>query len=202
LSTGNVLPQEISQASPIIEGDAKMIEEIKETAGSLYGTKKFIPEKLRTDSNVRLVGNGFNSEQTLQFYLNNISLKSIKTDKEGNFVTTLHIPDNINPGTSEFIIKNESGDLQSTNVNISESKNRFLQQATKFEITDIPRETRLKDTLSISGNGPPLTSIILSINNEQNILEKVRVMDINANGKWSYEENLTTDELLGTKKYL
>ena len=201
LSTGNALPQEISQASPIIEGDAKMIEEIKETAESLYGIKKFIPEKLRVDSNVRLTGNGFNSEQTLQFYLDNVSLKSIKTNKEGNFVTTLHIPDTINPGTSEFIIKNEFGDLQSTNVNISESKNRFLPEATGFEITNIPREIRLEDTLSISGNGPPLTTIILSINNEQDILETVRVIDINANGKWSFEEIVTTDEILGAKTY-
>ncbi len=201
LSTGNVLPQEISQASPIIEGDAKMIEEIKETAGSLYGVKKFIPEKLRVDSNVRLTGNGFNSEQVLQFYLDNVSLKSIKTNTEGNFVTTLHIPDTINPGTSEFIIKNEFGDLQSTNVNISESKNRFLPETTGFEITNIPREIRLEDTLSISGNGPPLTTIILSINNEQNILETVRVIDINANGKWSFEEIVTTDEILGAKTY-
>ena len=201
LSTGNVLPQEISQASPIIEGDAKMIEEIKETAESLYGVKKFIPEKLRVDSNVRLTGNGFNSEQILQFYLDNVSLKSIKTNKEGNFVTTLHIPDTINPGTSEFIIKNEFGDLQSTNVNISESKNRFLPETTGFEITNIPREIRLEDTLSISGNGPPLTTIILSINNEQNILETVRVIDINANGKWSFEEIITTDEILGAKTY-
>ncbi len=201
LSAGNALPQEISQASPIIEGDAKMIEEIKETAESLYGIKKFIPEKLRVDSNVRLTGNGFNSEQTLQFYLDNVSLKSIKTNKEGNFVTTLHIPDTINPGTSEFIIKNEFGDLQSTNVNISESKNRFLPEATGFEITNIPREIRLEDTLSISGNGPPLTTIILSINNEQDILEKVRVIDINANGKWSFEEIVTTDEIIGAKTY-
>ena len=201
LSAGNVLPQEISQASPIIEGDAKMIEEIKETAESLYGVKKFIPEKLRVDSNVRLTGNGFNSEQILQFYLDNVSLKSIKTNKEGNFVTTLHIPDTINPGTSEFIIKNEFGDLQSTNVNISESKNRFLPETTGFEITNIPREIRLEDTLSISGNGPPLTTIILSINNEQNILETVRVIDINANGKWSFEEIITTDEILGAKTY-
>jgi len=201
LSAGNALSQEISQVSPIIEGDAKMIEEIKETAGSLYGIKKFIPEKLRADSNVRLTGNGFNSEQTLQFYLDNVSLKSIKTNKEGNFVTTLHIPDTINLGTSEFIIKNEFGDLQSTNVNISESKNRFLPEATGFEITNIPREIRLEDTLSISGNGPPLTTIILSINNEQDILERVRVIDINANGKWSFEEIVTTDEIIGAKTY-
>ena len=202
IDTGNTSSQEISQTSPVVEEDAKMIEEIKETAGSLYGTKKFIPEKLRVDSNVRLVGNGFNSEQVLQFYLDNISLKSVKTDKQGNFISTLHIPGNINPGTSEFIIKNEFGDLQSTSVNISESKNRFLQQTTEFEITEIPREIRLEDTLSISGNGPPLTTIILSINNEQDILETVRVVDINANGKWSFEEMITTDEIIGTKTYL
>ena len=202
LSAGNVLPQEISQASPIIEGDAKMIEEIKETAESLYGVKKFIPEKLRVDSNVRLTGNGFNSEQILQFYLDNVSLKSIKTNKEGNFVTTLHIPDTINPGTSEFIIKNEFGDLQSTNVSISESKNRFLQETAVFEITEIPGEVRLEETLHISGNGPPLTTIILSINNEQDVLETIRIININPNGKWSFEEEITIDETLGVKNYL
>ena len=202
IDTGNASPQEISQTSPIIEEDAKMIEEIKETAGSLYGTKKFIPEKLRIDSNVRLVGNGFNSGQELQFYIDNIFLKSIKADEQGNFITTLHIPDTINPGTSEFIIKNEFGDLQTTNVNISEAKNRFLQEAVKFEIVNIPREVRLEETLSISGNGPPLTTIILSITNEQDILEKIRVVDINPNGKWSFEEIVTTDEIIGAKIYL
>ena len=202
LGSGNVSPQEISHTSPIIEEDAKMIEEIKETAGSLYGTKKFIPEKLRADSNIRLVGNGFNSEQILQFYLDNISLKSIKTDKQGNFITTLQIPSTINPGTSEFIIKNELGDLQSTSIGVSESKNRFLQETSEFEITNIPREIRLEDTLSISGIGPPLTTIILAINNEQDVLEKIRVVDINVNGKWSFEEIVTTDEITGAKTYL
>ena len=201
LGSGVVTSQEISQSSPIIEEDAKMIETIKETAGSLYGTKKFIPEKLRADSNVRLVGNGFNSEQTLQFYLDNIFLKSTKTDKQGNFITTIHIPDTV-IGTSEFIIKNEFGDLQNTNVSISEAKNRFLQQASEFEITDIPSEIRLENTLSISGNGPPLTTIVLSINNEQNVLEKIHVVDINANGKWSFEDVVNIDEVLGPKTFL
>ena len=201
LGSGVATSQEISETSPIVEEDAKMIETIKETAGSLYGTKKFIPEKLRADSNVRLVGNGFNSEQTLQFYLDNIYLKSTKTDKQGNFITTIHIPATV-IGTSEFIIKNEFGDLQTTNVNISEAKNRFLQEAVKFEIVNIPREVRLEETLSISGNGPPLTTIILSITNEQDILEKIRVVDINANGKWSFEDIVNIDEVLGPKTYL
>ena len=192
---------EISQTTIVVEEDSKMIEEIKETGGNLYGTKKFIPDKFRIDSNLRLVGNGFNSEQTLQFYLANILLESTKTDKQGNFITTLHIPDTINTGTNEFIIKNESGDLQSTSVNIAESKNRFLRQSSAFEITSIPPEIRLGETLSITGNGIPLSTIILTKNTE-NTVEKIRVIDINANGNWSFEELVEVDEIIGTKTYL
>ncbi|KFM15286.1 MG2 domain protein [Marine Group I thaumarchaeote SCGC AAA799-O18] len=202
IGLGKSLPQEISQETSIIKEDTKMIEEIKETGDILYGTKKFIPEKFRINSNLRFVGNGFNSEQTLQFYLDSILLKSTKTNEQGNFITTLHIPDTISTGTSEFIIKNEYGDLQSTTVNISEAKNRFLRQIANFEISDIPKEIRLGDTLSISGNGPPLSSVILTINNEHDVTEKIRVLDINSNGNWIYEELITNDEVLGTKKYL
>ena len=201
LGSGKVLPQETSELSTVFEEDTKMIEEIKETGDTLYGTKKFIPEKLRINSNIRLVGNGFNSEQTLQFYLANILLKSVKTDTQGNFITTLHIPDTINTGVNEFIIKNEKGSLQSTSVNISEQKNRFFTEVANFEISDIPTEIRLGETLSISGNGPASTSIILTKNNEQDIVEKIRVININSNGQWDFEESITNDEVLGKKTY-
>ena len=40
-------------------------------------------------------------------------------------------------GTSEFIIKDESGNFQSTNINIGEQKNRFLK-TTEFKVNNIP----------------------------------------------------------------
>ena len=201
LGSEMTVSQKISQESITVGEDAKMLEGIKETGQSLYGTKKFIPDKLRVDSNVRLAGNGFNPEQALQFYVDSILLKSVETDKQGNFMTTLHIPDTINPGTSEFIIKNEVGDLQSTSVNISEAKNRFLREVAQFEIVGVPAEIRLDETLSISGTGPPLTSIILTVSNEEGLAEKIRVIDVNTNGEWVFDEKVTSSEMLGTKKY-
>ena len=127
-------------------------------------------------------------------------LKSIKSDTQGNFITTFHIPAEINTGANEFIIKNEYGDLQSTNVNISEQKNRFLRQDVNFEITDIPAGIRLGETLSISGNGQPSNSLILT-KKTGDIIEKIRVIDINSNGKWTYEEVIHTDEIIGPKTY-
>ena len=174
LGVGKVFPLDISDETVIIEENIKMLEEIKETGQTLYGTKKFIPEKFRVDSNMRLVGSGFNSGQTLDFYIDNILLRSTKVDTEGNFFTTVHIPNTVNPGTSEFIIKNELGDLQTTAINISEAKNRFLRQDVGFDITSVPSIIRLDETLSISGNAKPLTAVILSLNNEQGITEEAQ----------------------------
>ena len=123
------------------EIESKKIEEVKDTGGALYGTKKFIPEQIRAGSDVRVVGNGFGLEKNLQMYLDNTIIKSVKTDVQGNFLTTISIPDTSNVGTSEFLIKDESGNFQSTNINIEESKNRFLK-TTEFEVNNIPAEVR------------------------------------------------------------
>jgi len=140
IDKGKISIQVISEtSSDVIEEESKEVEQAKETGGELYGTKRFIPEKIRSGSDIRLVGNGFGPEKNLQLYFDNAILKSVKTDEQGNFLTTISIPDTYNVGTSEFIIKSESGNFQSTKINIEEPENRFLKTA-KFEVNDIPAE--------------------------------------------------------------
>ena len=184
--------------SDFIEEESKEVEQAKETGGELYGTKKFIPEKIRVGSDIRLVGNGFDSEQNLKLYLDNTILKSINTDKQGNFLTTISIPSTQNSGTSEFIIKDESGNIQSTNVNIGEEKNRFVK-TTMFEVGSIPAEVRYDEILTISGSAFPQTAVILSFEDMNRILEKTRVVVANSNGEWVFEELIDRTENLGEK---
>ena len=108
IDKGKISIQVISEtSSDILEEESKEVEQAKETGGELYGTKKFIPEQIRSGSDVRLIGNGFGSEKNLKLYLDSTILKSVNTDKQGNFLTTISIPDAYNVGTSEFIIKDE-----------------------------------------------------------------------------------------------
>ena len=184
--------------SSFAEEESKTIEEIKETGGALYGSKKFIPEKIRVGSDVRLAGNGFGSEKNLKLYLDDTILKSVETDKQGNFLTTISIPETYKVGTSEFIIKSESGNFQSTNINIEESENRFLKTA-KFEVNDIPAEVRLDELLTISGNAYPQSAIILAFENNDRVLEKVRVITASASGEWIFEELIDQNNNIGEK---
>ena len=191
--------QEISHTDSSYElEESKSLDEVKETGSALYGTKKFIPEKLRADSDIRLVGNGFGPEKTLQVFLDDTILKSVKTDEQGNLLTTISIPATHNIGTSEFIIKDDSGKFQSTNVNIEEAKNRFLK-STAFEVNNIPTEIRFEETLTISGSAYPQSAIILEFENLNRILEKTRVITANANGEWVFEETVNRTEEPGEK---
>jgi len=184
--------------SSFAEEESKAIEEVKETGGALYGSKKFIPEKIRVGSDIRLVGNGFGSEKNLKLYLDDTMVKSVETDKQGNFLTTISIPETYKVGTSEFIIKSESGNFQSTNINIEESENRFLKTA-KFEVNDIPAEVRLDELLTISGNAYPQSAIILAFENNDRVLEKVRVITASASGEWIFEERIDQNDNIGEK---
>ena len=93
---------EISQTPIIVERVNVEEENIQQTGDMLYGTKTFIPDNLRTGSNIRLVGDGFSPEQTHQFYLNDEFLKSAESDSQGNFITTINIPSAVNVGFNEF----------------------------------------------------------------------------------------------------
>ena len=180
--------------------ESESIDDLKETGSTLYGSKKFIPENIRVGSDIRLVGNGFGSEKNLQIYLDSTMIKSVKTDIEGNFLTTISIPDTQKIGTSEFIIKNESGDFQSSNIKIEEQKNRFLR-TTQFEINDITKEVTYDQVLTVSGNAYPKSAIILKFENIDQVLEKTRVVMSDSNGAWIFEESINRTEDLG-EKYL
>jgi len=192
--------QEISHTIPsFIEEESESVEQAKETGSALYGTKKFIPEKLRIGSDVRLAGSGFDVNKELKLYLDTTILKSVNTDEQGNFLTTISIPDSYDVRTSEFIIKDESGNFQSTNINIEEQKNRFLK-TTEFKVNSIPTEISYDEILTFSGNAYPQSAVIISFENvDTRDLEKIRVITSNSNGEWSFEEAINRTDVIGEK---
>jgi len=199
IDTRKTSTQEISQTiSSYVEEEGKTIEEVKEGGGDLYGSKKFIPEKIRAGSDIRLIGNGFGSEKNLKLYLDNTILKSVKTDEQGNFLTTISIPETYKVGTSEFFIKDEYENFQSSNVYIEESKNRFLK-TTKFQVNNFPAKIGHNELLTISGNAYPQSAVILAFENIDRVLEKVRVVTANSNGEWIFEEITDRNESIGEK---
>jgi len=192
---------EISQTPIIVESVDVEVDDVQQTGDILYGTKKFIPDNLRTGSNMRLVGNGFSSEQTLQFYLNDEFLKSTESDAQGNFITTIKISDSIGTGISKFKIVDELGSSQISSVKINEQQNRLIKEGQviqEFKINNMPESVTLDNILSISGVGHPSKPVLITIKNED-VIETIQVVDIGVNGEWNFQKPITTDDELGDR---
>ena len=199
IESGKISIQIISETeSSFIKDESEEVQMAKEDGGDLYGTKKFIPQQIRVGSDIRLVGNGFPPTENLKLYLDNTLIKSIQTDEQGNFLTTISIPNDQNIGTSEFVLKDESENVQTTNINIKESNNRFLKSS-NFAVNEIPAEVLYEDKLTISGSAHPQSAVVLLFEDMDRTLEKIRVITTDSNGDWSYEETIDRTENLGEK---
>ena len=197
---GKVAPKEVSQDLPNIptqESPASESETIQISGDKI----KFIPEKIRAASSERLVGNGFNPNEVLQLFLNDTLLESIKTDQNGNFITTLNIPATTKIGINDFQIKRQDGVYESTKLKINDALNRFYDTEHRFGVTTIPETAKLEEPLNISGTAKAQSGIILSFKNG-NVLEKKHVVVTNAAGKWTYEQPIGSDALVGTKSII
>jgi len=191
IDTNKTPIQEISQDLPNIPTSES--SQVSEMSGDKI---KFIPEKIRIASSERLIGNGFNPNEVLQLFLNDTLLESIKTDQNGNFITTLNIPTTAKIGINDFQIKRQDGVYESTKLKINDALNRFYETEHRFGITTIPETVKLEETLNISGTAKAQSGVILSFKNG-NVLDAKHVVVADASGKWSYDETIDSDTLVG-----
>ena len=193
--------QEITE-SPIIfekETETGQTQEFKKSAET---TLKIFPEKIRIDSHARLVGTGFDSNQLLQLYINNILFKTITCDNQGNFKTTVKIPASLEIGVNNFIIMDEFNNTITSEIKIDESLNRFLETELNFGVTGFNKEIKSEDIFSVSGSAPPNTGVILTFRDIDNVVEKYRIVNSDSKGVWNFEEAIGIDVEFGKKSIL
>ena len=195
IDTNKTPIQEISQNLPNIPGSESQVTEIS-------GDKiKFIPEKIRAASSERLVGNGFNPNEVLQLFLNDNMLESVRTDQNGNFITKLNIPATTKIGINDFQIKRQDGVYENTKLKINDALNRFYSTEHRFGVTTSPETVKLEDILNISGTAKVQSGVILSFK-DGNILEKKHVVISDSAGKWTYDQTISSDTLVGLKSLI
>lgn len=194
-----VTVQDITGSPIIFEKETDQTQEFKKSAET---TLKIFPEKIRIDSHVRLVGTGFDSNQLLQLYINDVLFETILADNQGNFKTTITIPSSLGIGVSNFVIIDEFNNTTTTEVKIEEQLNRFLDTELNFGVTSFNQKVKADDTFSVSGSAPPNTGVILTFKNEGGVIEKYRVVNVDSKGVWNFGEVIGADVALGKKTIL
>ena len=163
---------------------------IRDTDGEIFSdsTFKIIPDKPNPGSTIRVVGEKFGASQVFDFYIDAKKIGSFDTDNQGNFITTMKIPENEIQDRVDFKIKNNQDEEKVLSLRIGNNENRNSETInSKITIEGINKIVHRGDELEITGTALPSTSIILEIKDPfQNIVNS-RTSKVDSVGNWKLE---------------
>ena len=162
---------------------------------------RFIPEKIRLDSNFRIIGEKFERNETVELFIGNQKIKSINTDSNGGFVDTVNISENITSERNDVLIKDTNGNKKEMSIRVHEPLNRIRESHTiPLSIDEFSEKIKLNDVLRITGKSTPEKDVIITITNHQGKTETSEVIMVNSKGEWVFEKTINDHSLLGKKE--
>lgn len=161
-------------------------------------TFRLIPEKPSVGSSIRVTGDGFGSNQQLDFYIDSKKIESFETDGNGHFIFTSAIPENQKSDRVDFKIKDSKGNEKSISLRIGEEGDRMSSsQDIPLTINPTPSIVHRGNSITVTGTGPPGTTVTGITKNESGDVVTTIAIDVDLDGKWSYDALIPIDTPFG-----
>jgi len=167
--------------------------------GVLEGsTFRLVPEKPSVGSSIRVTGENFGANQKLDFYIDSKKMESFETDGNGHFIFTSAIPENQKSDRVDFKIKDSKGNEKSISLRIGEEGDRMSSSDNiPLTINPTPPVVFRGNLISVTGTGPPGTTITGTTKNESGEVVTTIAIDVDLDGKWSYDALIPIDTPFG-----
>jgi len=163
-------------------------------------TFRVIPDKPNPGSTIRIAGDQFAKSQKYDFYIDTEKIGNFITDRNGNFITTMQIPDTKKEGKIDFKIIGYDGIKKEISLELGENEKRIPKDENiRLEIKGIPNIVYRGDILEIEGNGTPGSSVIVKIINSEQTTMNIRIAEVENTGAWKLLEpiNIPFDAKFG-----
>ncbi len=160
---------------------------------------RLIPEKPSVGSSIRVTGEGFGANQKLDFFIDTKKIQSFDTDENGNFIFTSSIPENQDAERVDFKIVDSQGNEKSISLRIGEEGDRMTSiEEVPLKINPTPPVLYRGDSVAITGTGQPGSTITGVTKNEDGEVTTTIAIDVDVDGKWSYDALIPIDAVFGT----
>lgn len=158
---------------------------------------RIIPEKPKTGSTVRVVGESFNSNKELDIYLDDKKLDSLETDDNGNFVITTKIPSSASVDRVNFVIRDEQKNEKSISIRLGEGEEVIKTEEIRLTVKGIPDKFPRGEQLLVTGTAQPGSSIVGTIKTPDGNTLATEPVKADSKGNWAFPVIININALIG-----
>ena len=190
IDTGVIKLSKLSDVSQ--NSNIELNQEYNNKGISIFSESTFrvIPDKPNSGSTIRVTGDEFAQSQKFDFYIDSKKMGDFITDRNGNFITTIQIPDIGKKDKIDFIIIGYDGIERKISSELGENK-ILKNEEIRLEVKGIPNTVNQGDILEINGKGTPGTSVILKIINSKEEVTNTRITEVEKTGTWKLLEPIS-----------
>ena len=189
IDTGVITTEKIQKVNqnPNINSNNNVID----TDGEIFSNSIFriIPDKPNAGSTIRVVGENFGASQSFDFHIEDNKIGNFESDGNGNFITTMKVPENISGDRIEFKVKNNQGEEKVVSLRLGDNQNRIeTSEIKKISINGIEQITYRGDKVNLFGTASPSSTVIIELKDPLQNAINTRTAEVDSNGNWKLEE--------------
>ncbi|MDC3254569.1 biofilm-associated protein [Nitrosopumilus sp.] len=192
IETGLVLQDKIEEVDQ--NPDIESYQDFKNEGTGIFSESSFriIPNNPNVGSTIRIVGDQFGAIQKFDFYVNTEKLGEFTSDSEGQFITTMQIPKNLQNQRVDFKIKSYDGLEKKMSLRLGVETNRISESENiKLTVNGIEKKIYRGDVLNLFGNGNPGKAITIKIIDSNQDMINTRTTEVSNTGNWELLEPIS-----------
>ncbi|HJT09703.1 MAG TPA: hypothetical protein VJ771_02870 [Candidatus Nitrosotalea sp.] len=162
-------------------------------------TFRIIPSTPAPGFDVRVVGQSFRSSFPLDLYIGGQKIYSFSSDSSGNFVVTATVPTTVQPGSTDFVLKDNANNQKTFTTTIVASP----QSRSTTTLSSVPLTVNTDpvlhpgDTGKISGTANPGSTLTISILNANGTSITTFTANADKTGSYSIPQVIPNDRPFG-----
>lgn len=193
LAIGKTLVSDSASTETIIQNSDS---EIGVLESSIF---RLIPEKPNVGSSMRVTGEKFAPNHSLDFYIGSKKIQSFVTNEDGGFIITSSIPSDLTADRVDFKIIDSQKNEKAISLRLGEETGVATTTNIPLTINPSPSVVYVGQTVKVTGTGPPAKTLTATIKDEGgNVLTTIPI-NVDLNGKWEYDRIIAPDTTLGKR---
>jgi len=189
----------IDQSPPPVQETTTTPTEQTKTVSFDNAKFRIIPESPKNGDEIRIVGEGFPPNVSLDFFIDSEKLEDFQTDNSGGILGKAKIPITKESDRVELSLADSQGNKKTISIRIQHAENVIVEKAVHLTVTQATEIVGPGDTAKASGTAKPGSTVAITARDTSGTKIYEVAVPVDTQGNWSHEVIIPPDAPLGSR---